>query len=102
MYPIVQIKSIQFTDEEFFNFCQDNESLKIERNEKQQVIIMPPTGFTTGYHNNKIGAKLDRLGMKKKIRGLIADSSTGYKLPDGSSSLARCLLGFLGIVEYCS
>ncbi|MFT5619020.1 MAG: Uma2 family endonuclease [Arenicella sp.] len=79
----LHIKSVQFTDDELLQLCKDNEELRIERNEKQQIVIMAPTGFNTGRQNIKIGAKLDNWNEDSKL-GVVADSSTGYKLPDGS------------------
>ncbi len=84
MYPKVQIKNIQFSEEEFFQFCQDNETLKIERNENQQIVIMPPTSPVSGNFNSEIVYQLKDWGRKQKIDGVFGDSSSGYKLSDGS------------------
>ena len=35
---------LQMTDDEFFDFCQINSELRIERNKSGELLIMPPTG----------------------------------------------------------
>ncbi|MBC7923954.1 MAG: Uma2 family endonuclease [Ferruginibacter sp.] len=34
----------EMTEDQFFQFCLDNSTLRIERNSGGQIIIMPPTG----------------------------------------------------------
>ncbi|MEM9833729.1 MAG: Uma2 family endonuclease [Bacteroidota bacterium] len=74
----------QMTDEEFYRFCQDNRDLRIERNEHQEIIIMSPTGSLSGYLNNIISSQLYLWNQTAKL-GKTFDSSTGFKLPDGSN-----------------
>ena len=33
-----------FSDEDFFQFCQRNSDLRVERTANQEIIIMPPVG----------------------------------------------------------
>ena len=33
------------SDEEFFDFCMENSSLRIERDASGEITIMPPAGF---------------------------------------------------------
>jgi Uma2 family endonuclease len=70
------------TDDEFFEFCQLNKNLKIERNKKGEIIIMSPTGGQTGKWNARINGELYTWNKKYKL-GETFDSSTGFKLPDG-------------------
>jgi len=73
----------EMTSEEFFHFCQENDELHFERDEKGNIIFMPPTGFNTGNKNSEIIIELGN--WNRKIRaGKIAESSTGFTLPDGS------------------
>jgi len=70
-------------DQYFFEFCQLNPELRIERSCKGDLIIMPPTGGSTGIINS------DSLGIlynwkEKDGTGLIFDSSTGFTLPNGA------------------
>ena len=44
--------SMQMTDDQFFDFCQENRDLRIERNEFGNILIMPPVDSeTVGEHN---------------------------------------------------
>lgn len=74
---------IEMTDEQFFDFCQVNSDLRIERNAEGEIIIMPPTGWETGDKNSEINYQL-RQWTKKDGRGKCADSSAGYKMPNGA------------------
>jgi Uma2 family endonuclease len=47
----VKFNSFQLSDEQFFQLCQDNRDLRLERNPKGDLIIMPPTGGETSNSN---------------------------------------------------
>lgn len=74
---------LKMTDEQFFEFCQANRDVRIERSSRGEVIIMPPTGWETGDRNAEITAQL-RNWTKQDGRGKSADSSAGYKMPNGA------------------
>lgn len=42
------------SDEEFFNFCKQNQALKLERDHNKQIFIMAPTTTYTGGLNADI------------------------------------------------
>ena len=71
------------SDEEFFNFCQQNQDLKLERDQHKQIFIMAPTGFYTGALNSDINTELN-LWNRKSNSGKVFDSSTRFTLPDGA------------------
>jgi len=75
---------VELTDEQFFEFCQANRDVRIERNSQGDVIIMPPTGWETGNKNAEINFQL-RLWAKRDGRGKTADSSAGFKMPNGAT-----------------
>ena len=75
---------IEMSDEQFFEFCQANRDLRIERNSVGEIIIMPPTGWETGDKNAEITMQL-RIWAKQDGRGRSADSSAGYKMPNGAT-----------------
>ena len=85
MMTVVEIKfeSWQLSDEQFFQLCQDNRDLRLERNPKGDLIIMPPTGGETGNSNAGITAQLWLWNNLNKL-GVVFDSSTGFKLPNGA------------------
>ena len=82
-YAIKLPKNLQFNDDEFFDFCQENRDLRFERNANGEIIIMSPTGGLTGKKNSKLNAKLDHWNEKHEL-GEVFDSSTGFKLPNGA------------------
>jgi len=73
----------QLSDEQFFDFCQQNRDLRIERTASGQIIIMTPTGGITGNRNSEILFQLN-LWNKKDQGGYVFDSSTGFTLTDTS------------------
>ncbi|MBW4610897.1 MAG: Uma2 family endonuclease [Hassallia sp. WJT32-NPBG1] len=81
---IVQLPpSMQMTDEQFFEFCQVNRDLRIERNKFGEISIMPPTGSETGNRNFNIAVQLG-IWAEQDGTGICFDSSTGFKLSTGA------------------
>lgn len=74
----------QLTDDELFAFCMANKELRIERDKKGQIIIMPPTGTTSGKHNFKVNAIFGQWALAHENLGFGFDSSTGFQLPNGA------------------
>lgn len=74
---------IQLTDEQFFQLCQVNENLRFERTATGELIIMPPAGGETGNRNAGLTAQLWVWNEQNKL-GIVFDSSTGFKLPNGA------------------
>jgi len=79
----LNLNSMTMTDEQFFQLCQDNRDLRFERNADGGLIIMPPTGGETGNRNAGITAQLWLWNEQSQL-GLVFDSSTGFKLPNGA------------------
>ena len=73
----------QLTDRQFQQICQDNRNLNFERSAQGDLIIMPPTGGSTGNRNAGLTAKLWIWNETTKL-GIAFDSSTGFKLPNGA------------------
>lgn len=70
-------------DEQFISICQHNQNFNFERNQKGELIIMPPTGSETGEKNSSLLGQLWLWNYQKKL-GKTFDSSTGFKLPNGA------------------
>jgi len=81
--PIKGDLSDSVSEKEFFDFCQQNDLWRIERDENKQIIIMPPTNATTGIKNTNLVTELV-IWNRRKNSGVCFDSSTGFTLPDGS------------------
>ena len=75
--------ALEMDDRQFFEFCQLNRDWRIERTDKGNLEIMPPTGGETGNRNLKLvlqlGAWAERDGS-----GVGFDSSAGFILPSGA------------------
>lgn len=74
---------IQLTDDQFFELCQINRELRIERTARGELLIMPPTGSGTGNRNSKLNQQLANW-TDFDGTGLSFDSSTGFTLPNGA------------------
>jgi Uma2 family endonuclease len=75
--------SVEMSDDDFFEFCQLNGELRIERTAEGEIIIMPPTGGETGHRNVKIIVQLE-LWSGRDGSGHAFGSSTGFMLPNGA------------------
>ncbi len=73
----------KINDDDFFEFCQSNRELRIERTKEGELIVMPPTGGETGGYNFDLTGEF-RNWVKKDGAGKGFDSSTGFTLPDGA------------------
>ena len=58
MEQLVALKYDRFrlNDDEFYDFCTQNDSLKFERDANGNIFIMPNTGGITGSYNAEITA----------------------------------------------
>ncbi len=70
--------------EEFFDFCQANGELRIERDAKGNIIVMSPTGGRTGNRNASLTGQL-YVWAKKDGTGKSFASHTGFELPNGAT-----------------
>ena len=53
MHPVIDL-----TDDQFFEFCQINRDLRIERTATGELLIMSPTGSETGESNFRLSGQL--------------------------------------------
>lgn len=72
---------IKLTEEQFYQLCRENSELKLERNAKGELIVMPPTGGETGRSNSKVNLQLGVWNEQTQL-GEVFDSSTGFTLPN--------------------
>ncbi|MGK7878567.1 MAG: Uma2 family endonuclease [Crocosphaera sp.] len=77
----INCDSLQMTDEQFFQLCQDNRDLRFERNSSGDILIMPPTGGETGNINIEIAYQVQAWSRQNKL-GIAFDSSAGFTLPN--------------------
>lgn len=73
----------RLNDDEFYDFCQQNSNLKLERDANGTILVMPKTGGKTGIRNFKLSFQLNLWNRKHKL-GEFFDSSTAFKLPSSA------------------
>lgn len=74
---------IKLTSEQFYQLCEENPDLKLERNANGELIVMPPTGGETGRSNSKFNLQMGLWNEQTQL-GEAFDSSTGFTLPNGA------------------
>jgi Uma2 family endonuclease len=74
---------IDLTDEQFYQLCISNPDIRLERNATGELIIMPPVGGETSNRNARITSYLFNWA-DIDATGIVFDSSTGFKLPNGA------------------
>jgi len=78
LYPVLEL-----TDDQFYELCQANRNLRLERTATGEIIIMPPAGGETGNRNIEICFQVQAWSRQNDL-GIAFDSSTGFKLPNGA------------------
>jgi len=71
------------SDEDFFQFCQMNDTLEFERDSHGNIILMSPTGSFTGSFNFRVLGNLFVWNENSNL-GIAFESSTGFTLPNGA------------------
>lgn len=82
---IIELRALSesLTEEEFFRFCHENESVHIERDETGKIVIMPPSGFEADAFAQQLSSFLSAWNQKTKA-GIVSGSSAGFILADKS------------------
>ncbi|HLH24231.1 MAG TPA: Uma2 family endonuclease [Chloroflexota bacterium] len=85
LWPLVlRIRpALDITEDQFFEFCQLNDDLRIERTAEGEWLIMPPAGWEPSARNAEITRQFANWA-KQDGRGVVADSSAGFRLPNGA------------------
>ena len=80
------------TPEQFEQLCIEHSELRLELTSTGELIIMPPTGSETGRRNSNLTYQLGAWA-RTDGSGICFDSSTGFTLPNGCDTIARCVVG---------
>jgi Uma2 family endonuclease len=72
------------SQEQFELLARANRDLRLERSPNGELIIMPPTGGTTGKRNAKLITYFVNWNDRMQL-GEVFDSSTAFRLPNGSN-----------------
>lgn len=79
----LNLRSVALSDAQFASVVADNPELRLELSAQGELIVMSPTGGSTGRRNSRIIQRLlnwsDGAGG-----GVVFDSSTGFTLPNGA------------------
>jgi Uma2 family endonuclease len=71
------------TDDELFEFCVRNDTLRVERDSNGELILMSPSGLEGNNLNAEITTELTNW-TRQDGRGKSFGSNGGFTLPDGS------------------
>jgi Uma2 family endonuclease len=77
------LPAVSMTQDQFFDFCQQNRKMRIERTKEGELVIMAPSGGEAGKHNSEVGGQL-YVWAKRDGTGQYFESSTGFTLSNGS------------------
>lgn len=75
---------LRLDEAEFYRLCQANRDLRLELTAEGNLIIMPPTAWETGHRNSELNRRIGNWAASDGT-GLVFDSSTGFKLPNGAT-----------------
>ncbi len=75
--------TLAWNEDEFFQFCQANRDLRIERTANGEIVVMSPAGGYSSYHCMEVARQLGTWA-KKDQTGVAFDSSAGFRLPNGA------------------
>lgn len=79
LHPIIEL-----TSDQFYDFCQINRELQIERTAQGDLIIMTPAGGETSWRNSELVTAVN-IWAKQDGTGVVFDSSGGFDLPNGGT-----------------
>ena len=81
---ILDFKNVDFSDDQFYQLCQDNQFWRIELSAKGKLLIMPPIGGISGKREADLIANLSLWNRRTQL-GHVFSSSTIFRLPRGGS-----------------
>jgi len=75
--------TLDWSEDEFFQFCQTNRDLRIERAANGEIVVMSPAGGYSAYRGMEVARQLGAWA-KTDQTGVAFDSSAGFRLPNGA------------------
>lgn len=76
--------AVRMSEDQFFEFCQQNRDIRIERTAEGDLLVMPPVGGHTGARESEIGFQLAAWAKQDKT-GVAFSASTGFRLSNGAT-----------------
>jgi len=80
---VLNVRSLNLTDDQFIRLCSDNRDLRIEMSAEGELIIMPPPGSKTGQRNANVIYSL-MSWAKQDGSGICFATDTGFTLPNSA------------------
>jgi Uma2 family endonuclease len=80
---ILNLKTVNLSDEQFYQLCHDNDEWRLEQTAQGGLIIMPPVGAISGNRESDLNADLVIWNRHTKL-GKVFSSSTIFTLPNGA------------------
>jgi Uma2 family endonuclease len=78
----IRLPSQGWTEDKFFDFCQANGGLRIERTAKGEIIVMSPAGGYSSFQSGEVFWQL-KAWAEKDGTGLAFGANMGFLLPTG-------------------
>ncbi len=76
--------AVPMTQDQFFDFCQQNPDKRFERTAEGELIIMAPCGLDAGFQEGEVFVQLS-VWTKAVGKGKAVGSSAGFILPNGAN-----------------
>ncbi len=86
-FPAISIQlapAVPMTQDQFFDFCQQNAAKRFERTAEGELIIMAPSGGEAGIQDAEVCMQLG-IWAKAYGKGKVVGSSGGYILPNSAN-----------------
>jgi len=80
---------VNLTDEQFFNLCQDNDFLRLERTSEGQILVMTSSGIYSSFRKTKISTFVENWNIKYQL-GYVFGSDAGFTLPNNAVRSPDC------------
>lgn len=85
----IKTNTVNLTEEQFFNLCQDNDFLRFERNADGQILVMAPSGIYSSSRNLDIATAIKIWNFKNQL-GYVFGSDAGFTLPNNAVRAPDC------------
>lgn len=79
---ILNLKTVNLSDDQFYQLCQINENWRLEETAQGELIIMPPVGGVSGNRESDLTADVVIWNRQTQL-GKVFSSSTIFILPQG-------------------
>lgn len=83
-YTILNLKAVEFTDEQFYHLCLANPDRQLELTAKGELIITPPVEGISGNRESNLNGQVWLWNQQTQL-GYVFSSSTIFRLPNGGN-----------------